>query len=307
MLARLHGVGLTLTVLADPAGPPVFEAAGVDVTIDPGDETAEKMARFTFGERTRQVAMLGDEEAELEVLDITVRAEQPVRAPAGRRGARGRGGGRSSGTVVFFPDGTDELRPGDRAVVLSEPERVPANRARPVTPGHGAAPSAPPAGPRAARRRPADRAGGRGRSPRLVRARVPRPGGGLAGDRRASGPSSSRGRDGGDGSGAGRFWTRAAGRRWAPRRVCLVVVAVWLLVPAFGALLLLGRVPQLDHPVDAYFEAMSGFAATRALVLTDVDAVRRHAVLAAAPASSSAVWASSCSRWRCCRRWHRGP
>ncbi|MFJ9659669.1 TrkH family potassium uptake protein [Streptomyces griseoflavus] len=54
----------------------------------------------------------------------------------------------------------------------------------------------------------------------------------------------------------------------------LVVVAVWLLVPAFGALpFLLGRVPQLDHPVDAYFEAMSGFTATGASVLTDVDAV----------------------------------
>lgn len=54
----------------------------------------------------------------------------------------------------------------------------------------------------------------------------------------------------------------------------LVVVAVWLLVPAFGALpFLLGHVPQLDHPVDAYFEAMSGFTATGATVLTDVDAL----------------------------------
>lgn len=54
----------------------------------------------------------------------------------------------------------------------------------------------------------------------------------------------------------------------------LVVVAVWLLVPAFGALpFVLGRVPQLDHPVDAYFEAMSGFTATGATVLTDVDAL----------------------------------
>lgn len=54
----------------------------------------------------------------------------------------------------------------------------------------------------------------------------------------------------------------------------LVVVAVWLLVPAFGALpFLLGDVPQLDRPVDAYFEAMSGFTATGASVLTDVAAI----------------------------------
>ncbi|MEQ8146662.1 TrkH family potassium uptake protein [Streptomyces sp. OP7] len=55
----------------------------------------------------------------------------------------------------------------------------------------------------------------------------------------------------------------------------LVVVAVWLLVPAFGAVpFLLGDVPQLDRPVDAWFEAMSGFTATGATVLTDVDALR---------------------------------
>ncbi|WP_234320288.1 TrkH family potassium uptake protein [Streptomyces sp. SBT349] len=54
----------------------------------------------------------------------------------------------------------------------------------------------------------------------------------------------------------------------------LVVVAVWLVVPAFGALpFVLGNVPQLDHPVDAYFEAMSGFTATGATVLTDVSAL----------------------------------
>ncbi|MFF8637336.1 Trk system potassium transporter TrkA [Streptomyces pilosus] len=124
VLARLHGVGLTLTVLDDPAAAAVFEAAGVDVTIDPGDETAEKMARFGFGERTRQVAMLGDDR--FEVLDITVRADsryahRPVDAvPAAGVGAIVRDG------AVFFPGGKDELRPGDRAVVLSEPDRVPA-------------------------------------------------------------------------------------------------------------------------------------------------------------------------------------
>lgn len=54
----------------------------------------------------------------------------------------------------------------------------------------------------------------------------------------------------------------------------LVVTVVWLLVPAFGALpYLLGDVPQLAHPVDAYFESMSGFTATGATVMTDVEAL----------------------------------
>ncbi|WP_240661262.1 MULTISPECIES: TrkH family potassium uptake protein [unclassified Streptomyces] len=69
---------------------------------------------------------------------------------------------------------------------------------------------------------------------------------------------------------------RLTGRRppLGVREGFLVVVAVWLLIPAFGALpFLLGGVPQLDRPVDAYFEAMSGFTATGATVLTDVEAL----------------------------------
>lgn len=69
---------------------------------------------------------------------------------------------------------------------------------------------------------------------------------------------------------------RLTGRRppLGLREGFLVVVAVWLLVPAFGALpFVLGRVPQLARPVDAYFEAMSGFTATGATVLTDVNAL----------------------------------
>ncbi|MFI8088459.1 Trk system potassium transporter TrkA [Streptomyces sp. NPDC086080] len=123
LLAKIQGVGLTLTVLDNPAAAEVFVAAGVDVAIDPGDETAEKMARFTFGERTRQVAMLEDDR--FEVLDIAVRAgsryaHRPVDAvPGAGVGAIVRDGG------VFFPGGEDELRPGDRVIVLTEPGRVP--------------------------------------------------------------------------------------------------------------------------------------------------------------------------------------
>ncbi|MFJ5560533.1 Trk system potassium transporter TrkA [Streptomyces sp. NPDC093250] len=122
VLTKIHGVGLTLTVLDDPGAAEVFEAAGVDVTIDPGDETAEKMARFTFGERTHQVAMLGEDR--FEVLDISVRprsrlAHRPVDAlPGGCVGAIVRDG------RVVFPRGTDVLLPGDRAIVLTEPGQV---------------------------------------------------------------------------------------------------------------------------------------------------------------------------------------
>ncbi|WP_432055926.1 Trk system potassium transporter TrkA [Streptomyces sp. bgisy022] len=122
VLAKLHGVGLTLTVLDDPAAADVFEAAGVDVTVDPGDETAEKMARYTFDRRTRQLAMLEDDR--FEVLDITVRpgsryAHRPVDTlPGAGVGALVRDG------EAVFPHGGEELRPGDRVIVLAEPEHV---------------------------------------------------------------------------------------------------------------------------------------------------------------------------------------
>jgi trk system potassium uptake protein TrkH len=61
-----------------------------------------------------------------------------------------------------------------------------------------------------------------------------------------------------------------------PREGFLVVALVWLLVPAFGALpYLLGGVEQLSSPVNAYFESVSGFTATGATVLTDIEALDR--------------------------------
>jgi trk system potassium uptake protein len=61
-----------------------------------------------------------------------------------------------------------------------------------------------------------------------------------------------------------------------PRESFLVVALIWLLIPVFGALpFLLGDVPQLSNPLDAYFEAVSGFTATGATVLTDVEGLSR--------------------------------
>lgn len=59
----------------------------------------------------------------------------------------------------------------------------------------------------------------------------------------------------------------------------LVVSLTWLAAATLGALpYLLSSDVQLDRPVDAYFEAMSGFTTTGASVLTDVEAVSRSIV-----------------------------
>ena len=60
----------------------------------------------------------------------------------------------------------------------------------------------------------------------------------------------------------------------------LVVSLTWLLAAAFAATIyVLSGDPQLDRPVDAYFEAMSGFTATGASVVTDVDALDRSLLM----------------------------
>ncbi|HET6549091.1 MAG TPA: potassium transporter TrkG, partial [Solirubrobacter sp.] len=60
------------------------------------------------------------------------------------------------------------------------------------------------------------------------------------------------------------------------REAFLLLALLWLLVPAFGALpFLIGEVDQLGRPVDAYFEAVSGFTATGASVLADPERLDR--------------------------------
>ena len=56
----------------------------------------------------------------------------------------------------------------------------------------------------------------------------------------------------------------------------LVVSATWLLAAGFAALpyLFVGG-DQLSHPIDAYFEGMSGFTTTGASVVTDYEAINK--------------------------------
>jgi trk system potassium uptake protein TrkH len=63
--------------------------------------------------------------------------------------------------------------------------------------------------------------------------------------------------------------------RIGAREGYLVVSLLWLLIAVFGALPYLLDVEQLDRPVDALFESMSGFSTTSSSVLIDVAALTR--------------------------------
>ncbi|HUG64597.1 MAG TPA: TrkH family potassium uptake protein [Gaiellaceae bacterium] len=66
------------------------------------------------------------------------------------------------------------------------------------------------------------------------------------------------------------------GNRVGIREGFLVVSMTWLLAAAFACIpYLLAGGDQLSHPVDAYFEGMSGFTTTGATVVTDFDDLDR--------------------------------
>ena len=125
VLARDHGVRLTITLAHDPAAVSVYERGGVDVAINPRQVIAEELVRFAHDPRIRQIAMLDDDR--FEILDLTVRADSEL---ANKRfddlpqtgsviGAVVRDGGR-----VIFPHGDDTLQPGDRVIIFVESRRA---------------------------------------------------------------------------------------------------------------------------------------------------------------------------------------
>ena len=124
-LAKVHGARFAIAVVHDASSVEVFEAAGIDVTVNPRQITAEEIVRFAHDPRTQQVVMLeGDR---FEVLDITTR---PGSEYAGMRFKDMPIRGALIGAIVrdgqaVFPRGDDILRPGDRAIVFTESRRVP--------------------------------------------------------------------------------------------------------------------------------------------------------------------------------------
>jgi trk system potassium uptake protein TrkA len=124
VVASSEGVATTLAVVDDPAAAPVFEQAGVDVTVNPRAATAEELVRFAHDPRLHQIGLLDDDR--FEVLDVRVRADGALVGRAIRDMPRT---GSVIGAIVrdgraLFPHGADTLQAGDRAIVLVDPARA---------------------------------------------------------------------------------------------------------------------------------------------------------------------------------------
>jgi trk system potassium uptake protein TrkA len=124
-LARVQGVGFTIAIVNDAAATPVYEASGVNVTVNPRAVTAEEIVRFAHDPRTQQIAMF--EGTRFEVLDIVTR---PNSEYVGKRFRDMPIRGALIGAVVrdgeaIFPHGDDVLEAGDRVIIFTESHRVP--------------------------------------------------------------------------------------------------------------------------------------------------------------------------------------
>jgi trk system potassium uptake protein len=124
ILAKGHGVRLTIALVHDTVSIDVYERGGVDVAINPRAVTAEEMVRFAHDPRIRQIAMLDGDR--FEILDLTVRPESEL---AGKPFRELPATGSLIGAVVrgervMFPHSSDMLRAGDRVIIFVEAQRA---------------------------------------------------------------------------------------------------------------------------------------------------------------------------------------
>jgi trk system potassium uptake protein len=124
ILAKTHGVRLTIALAHDQSSLQVYEKGGVDVAINPRQVIAEELVRFGHDPRIRQIAMLDDDR--FEILDLTVRADSEL---TGRRFDELPKTGSVIGAIIrdgsaIFPGGDDMLRAGDRVIVFVESRRA---------------------------------------------------------------------------------------------------------------------------------------------------------------------------------------
>jgi trk system potassium uptake protein TrkA len=124
VLAKAHGVKLTIALAHDQTSLQVYERGGVDVALNPRQVIAEELVRFGHDPRIRQIAMLDDDR--FEILDLTVRAESEL---AGMRFDEMPETGSVVGAILrngsaIIPHSKDTLEAGDRVIVFVESRRA---------------------------------------------------------------------------------------------------------------------------------------------------------------------------------------
>ncbi|MFP8954848.1 Trk system potassium transporter TrkA [Natrialbaceae archaeon A-arb3/5] len=121
LLAHRLGVDRTIAVIENLEYTELFETVGVDVAINPREETAEEIVRFTRAEQTEKVAMLEHDRAEViefEVGPDSVLAGEPIAAAATDLPDDVVIGAISRSGDLMTPRGETVIEPGDHVVVF---------------------------------------------------------------------------------------------------------------------------------------------------------------------------------------------
>ncbi len=121
LLARRLGVDRTVAVIENVTYAEIFETVGVDVAVNPREETAEEIVRFTRADHTEKVSMLEGDRAEVIEIEVgpdSVLADREIADSTADLpdcvviGALSRNG------ALLTPRGSTVIEPGDHVVVF---------------------------------------------------------------------------------------------------------------------------------------------------------------------------------------------
>ncbi|QSW99057.1 Trk system potassium transporter TrkA [Haloterrigena alkaliphila] len=121
LLAKRVGVDRTVAIIENTEYTDLFETVGIDVAINPREETAEEIVRFTRTNQTEKIAMLEHDRAE--VIEVELDEDSAL---TGREIADSMAdlpdcvviGAISRGGDLVTPRGTTVPRPGDHVVLF---------------------------------------------------------------------------------------------------------------------------------------------------------------------------------------------
>ena len=123
LLAERVGVDRTVTVVERAAYADLFETVGVDIAVDPREETAEEIVRFTRAGQTEKVAMLEHDRAEVLEIEVDHTSELAGRQIADAMQGLPEGvviGSITRAGELITPRGGTTIHPGDHVVIFVE-------------------------------------------------------------------------------------------------------------------------------------------------------------------------------------------
>ncbi|WP_090508366.1 Trk system potassium transporter TrkA [Natronorubrum sediminis] len=127
LVARQFGVGETVAIVENIEYTELFETAGVNVTVNPREETAEEIIRFTRLIPTEKIVLLDHDRAE--VIEIVVTEESILADREIRDSTASLPDGVIIGAIartgeLVTPRGTTVIRPGDHVILFVDTDAL---------------------------------------------------------------------------------------------------------------------------------------------------------------------------------------